>query len=209
MSVVTPCRPCGRDAASTLARSPLGQVGWHAVFRVLDDHALARLSAEASSSRAGAAGHRAIRPPDESTGPRGQPARWLESAPGGPALHRPRLPHELGTISVAVQWRRQLGHDQRGGRTELHPHWATTGGVRITTGDCVSLTGNYVAQCSVCVMHSSRHPSRTCWDQRARASSRVATRLAVDMPLRHGLACVEGRPTSADHGEVDGGIPRR
>lgn len=98
--------------AETLGTSLLMAAGGLRVARVLGDRACAALAAEARRCHAAAAteGRLDVSPDEELR--RGNPARWLESAPGGPALDA------LYTAPVLHGWIRRL--------TGLH--WVPSGG---------------------------------------------------------------------------------
>lgn len=113
MSARVLARRVDPSPVAVLDRSPLARLGWHATSHFLGDGAVAALAAEASACHASANVQRAERPPDEDTGPRGQPARWLESAVGGPHLlalyHSPRVLAHLRAIT-GLAWRPSGGH---------------------------------------------------------------------------------------------------
>ncbi|HYN35265.1 MAG TPA: hypothetical protein VES40_21750 [Ilumatobacteraceae bacterium] len=76
--------------------------------RLLDDADVRALAAEATAHHTRAREQHTARPIDEATGPRGQPARWLESAVGGPLLeafyNAPALSEHLATVT-GLRWR--------------------------------------------------------------------------------------------------------
>jgi hypothetical protein len=79
--------PAGRDPlARLIAGTQLAHLGGAALVNLLDDRALRALQAEAARQATVAAPMLVARGSsgDES---RGDPDRWLDSAPGGPALH--------------------------------------------------------------------------------------------------------------------------
>ncbi len=95
------------SAAETLAASPLMHVGGWSVARVLNDRARAALAAEARRCHAtGATEARLEASPDEEL-VRGNPARWLESAPGGPVvdgLYRAPVLHAWLRRLTGLDW---------------------------------------------------------------------------------------------------------
>ncbi len=107
-SVATPCRACADEPSAVLDRSHLARAGWFVVERLLADHDVEALAAEAATAHATATVQRTDRPSDEDAGPRGQPARWLESATGGPLLeafyNAPLLADHLADLT-GVRWR--------------------------------------------------------------------------------------------------------
>ncbi len=107
-SVATPCRACVDEPATVLDHSYLARAGWFVVERLLADHDAEALAAEASAVHATATVQRTDRPRHEDDGPRGQPARWLESTTGGPLLeafyNAPLLADHLADLT-GVRWR--------------------------------------------------------------------------------------------------------
>jgi hypothetical protein len=69
-----------------LDRSSLARSGWFVIERLLTGSDVEALAAEAAQLHPTATTQRTDRPHDEDSGPRGRPARWLESATGGPLL---------------------------------------------------------------------------------------------------------------------------
>lgn len=135
-TVVSPCRSCGDRAnppgpspqtvatGAALARSPIAGTEWFVVERLLSDAIVSALAVEAFGAHLRATEHRVGRPDDEDHGARGRPARWLESADGGPLLqacytspsllaHLARLTHVVWRPSGAnatFSYYRRAGH---------------------------------------------------------------------------------------------------
>jgi hypothetical protein len=71
----------------TLARTPLGAAGGWTVAPLLGPRAVAALAREAARAHAAGAGVARLNVSPDEDRRRGNPARWLESAAAGPALH--------------------------------------------------------------------------------------------------------------------------
>jgi hypothetical protein len=85
VTVVAPSPAPVADAWARLQRSTLWRAGGVLRTRLVDARGLAALCAEADVQHARATEPRSDAPADEDSR-RGDPARWLETAPGGPVL---------------------------------------------------------------------------------------------------------------------------